>query len=57
MCWVDRMGSQKGTDKVHEVHTEGVDGTNKYKESLKVLDELDEQLAELENKRAKMNKK
>jgi len=57
MCLVDQTGSQKGTDKVHEVHIEGVDGTNKYKESLKVLEELNEQLAELESKRAKMNKK
>lgn len=53
MCWVDRMDSQKGTN---EVRDEDVEDINKYKESLKVLDELDKQLLELENKRAKMNK-
>lgn len=53
MCWVDRMGSQNG---INEVRDEDVEGIKKYKESLKVLDELDKQLLELENKKAKMNK-
>lgn len=53
MCWVDRITSQEDTN---EVHDEDLEDVKEYKESLKVLDELDKQLIELENKRAKMNK-
>lgn len=53
MCWVDRSKPQKYTN---EVHDEDLEDIKKHKESLKVLNDLDKQLAELDAQRDKKNK-
>lgn len=53
MCWVDQYSSQKDTN---EVQDEDLEDINKYKESLKVLNDLDKQFSELEAQRDKNNK-
>lgn len=53
MCWADHHNSQKDTN---EVQDEDLEDINKYKESLKVLNDLDKQLSELEAQRDKKNK-
>ena len=53
MYWVDRNNSQKDTNEVQDEDPEDI---NKYKESLKVLNDLDKQFSELEAQRDKKNK-
>ena len=54
MCWVDQHNSQKDTN---EVQDEDLEDINKYKESLKVLNDLDKQFSELEAQKDKKNRK
>ena len=53
MCWVDRHNSQEYPNELHDENPEDI---KKYKESLKVLNDLDKQLSELESQRDKKNK-